>query len=556
MTLTDQVRQLLTDALKKAQAEGELPDVEVDEVIVERPQNEEHGDFASSTPMKLARVMRKNPFDIAEAIASSVATDDIIASATAARPGFVNLSLSPTWLAEQVEVIRRTGDSFGAVDDGKGTRVQVEFVSVNPTGPIHVGHARGAVFGSALASVLDAAGYEVQREYYINDAGNQMDKFNQSVYARYLQASGREAEVPADGYQGDYMVDLASQLKNEFDGKFLDIDEEQATREIGEIGMNRMVDAIRTDMSDLQVGYDEWFSERSLFDTGQFDTAMAMLDEKGLLIERDGAKWFAATKLGDDEDKVLVRSNGLSTYFASDVAYHYNKFRVRGFDRVINIWGADHQGQVPFMKALADVLYVDRENLVLLLYQLVTLKRGGEVVRLSKRAGDIITLRELVEEVGSDACRFFFLQRSPDSQMEFDIDLAKEQSEKNPVYYIQYAHARMASILRLAKERGIDFSEGDVALLSHEAELSVIRKMLQLPDLVSMMARSLEPHHLTYYSMELATEFHNFYHQCRVVSSDPADAEITRARLKLVEGTKVVLARCLSLMGMNAPDEM
>jgi arginyl-tRNA synthetase len=556
MTLTDQVRQLLTDALKKAQAEGELPDVEVDEVIVERPQNEEHGDFASSTPMKLARVMRKNPFDIAEAIASSVATDDIIASATAARPGFVNLSLSPTWLAEQVEVIRRTGDSFGAVDDGKGTRVQVEFVSVNPTGPIHVGHARGAVFGSALASVLDAAGYEVQREYYINDAGNQMDKFNQSVYARYLQASGREAEVPADGYQGDYMVDLASQLKNEFDGKFLDIDEEQATREIGEIGMNRMVDAIRTDMSDLQVGYDEWFSERSLFDTGQFDTAMAMLDEKGLLIERDGAKWFAATKLGDDEDKVLVRSNGLSTYFASDVAYHYNKFRVRGFDRVINIWGADHQGQVPFMKALADVLDVDRENLVLLLYQLVTLKRGGEVVRLSKRAGDIITLRELVEEVGSDACRFFFLQRSPDSQMEFDIDLAKEQSEKNPVYYIQYAHARMASILRLAKERGIDFSEGDVALLSHEAELSVIRKMLQLPDLVSMMARSLEPHHLTYYSMELATEFHNFYHQCRVVSSDPADAEITRARLKLVEGTKVVLARCLSLMGMNAPDEM
>ena len=556
MTLIDRIRDLLTDALRAAQADGRLPDVEVDAVTVERPQNPEHGDFATSTPMKLARVMRRNPFDIAEAIASSTATGGILESAGAVRPGFVNLRLNPAWLAEQVDVIRQAGDSFGSVEDGMGTRVQVEFVSVNPTGPIHVGHGRGAVFGSSLASVLEAAGYEVQREYYINDAGNQMDMFNRSVFARYVQAFGGEAEVPEDGYSGDYIVELAGELREEFGDKYLDMDEDRAVTEIGNIGMHRMIDAIREDMERLEVRYDVWFSERSLFDSGQFETAMAMLDEKELTVERDGAKWFAATKLGDEKDKVLIRGTGAPTYFASDVAYHYDKFLVRGFDRVINIWGADHQGQVPFMQQLADVLGVSRESLVLLIYQLVTLKSGGEAVRFSKRAGQIVTLRELVEEVGADACRFFFLQRAPESQMEFDIELAKEQSDKNPGYYIQYAHARIASILRLAEQRGIDFADGDLSLLTHEAELSLVRTMLRLPELISMMARNLEPHHLTYYSMELATGFHNFYQQCRVVSSDPADAEITKARLKLAEATKSVLARCLTLMGMTAPEAM
>ena len=556
MTLTDRVRDLLTDALRSAQVDGRLPDVPVDEVTVERPQNPEHGDFATSTPLKLARVMRRNPFDIAEAIASSIETGGILASAEAVRPGFVNLRLSPGWLAEQVDAIRRVGDSFGNVDDGKGTRVQVEFVSVNPTGPIHVGHGRGAVFGSALASVLEAAGYDVQREYYINDAGNQMDKFNQSVYARYAQAFGRDAEVPEDGYSGDYLVDLAAELREEFGEKYLDMDETRAVSEIGNIAMNRMIDAIREDMERLEVRYDEWFSERSLYESGQFETAMAMLHDKDLVLERDGATWFATTKLGDEKDKVLIRGTGAPTYFASDVAYHYNKFLVRGFDRIINIWGADHQGQVPFMQQLADVLGVNRESLVLLIYQLVTLKMAGEAVRFSKRAGQIVTLRELVDEVGADACRFFFLQRAPDSQMEFDIELAKEQSDKNPVYYIQYAHARIASILRLANDRGIDYSDGDTSLLTHEAELSLVRAMLRLPELISMMARNLEPHHLTYYSMDLATEFHNFYQQCRVVSSEPDDAEITKARLKLADATRNVLARCLSLMGMSAPEAM
>ena len=556
MTLIDRVRDLLTDALRAAQADGRLPDVQVDTVTVERPQNPEHGDFATSTPMKLARVMRRNPFDIAEAISSSTPTGGILASVEAVRPGFVNLRLNPAWLAEQVDVIRQAGDSFGSVEDGMGTRVQVEFVSVNPTGPIHVGHGRGAVFGSSLASVLEAAGYEVQREYYINDAGNQMDLFNRSVYARYVQAFGREAEVPEEGYSGEYLVDLAGELREEFGDKFLDMDEDRAVSEIGNIAMQGMIDAIREDMERLEVRYDEWFSEQSLFDSGQFETAMAMLEEKDLTVERDGATWFAATKLGDDKDKVLIRGTGAPTYFASDVAYHYDKFLVRGFDRVINIWGADHQGQVPFMQQLADVLGVSRDSLVLLIYQLVTLKSGGEAVRFSKRAGQIVTLRELVEEVGADACRFFFLQRAPESQMEFDIELAKEQSDKNPVYYIQYAHARIASILRLAEQRGIDFADGDVTLLTHEAELSLVRTMLRLPELISVMARNLEPHHLTYFSMDLATGFHYFYQQCRVVSSDPADAEITKARLKLAEATKSVLARCLTLMGMTAPEAM
>lgn len=556
MTLTDRVRDLLTSALRTAQAEGRLPDVPVDEVTVERPQNPEHGDFATSTPLKLARAMRRNPFDIAEAIASSTETGGILASAEAARPGFVNLRLNPAWLTEQVDAIRQAGDSYGNVDDGAGTRVQVEFVSVNPTGPLHVGHARGAVFGSALCNVLGAAKYEVQREYYFNDAGTQMERFNQSLYARYLQQLGKAAELPEDGYQGDYMIDLAREIVEDEGVKYLDMTEGDAVASLGGLGLKRMTTIAKDDMRDLVVVYDNWFTERSLYENGQFDRAMALLKDSDLLVERDGATWFRSTSLGDEEDKVLIRQTGAPTYFATDIAYHYNKFLERDFDRVIDVLGADHQGHVRFMNIVPLALGIDADSLELIIYQLVTLKRGGETVRASKRSGDIVTLRELVEEVGADACRFFFLQRAPDSQMEFDIELAKEQSDKNPVYYIQYAHARIASILRLAGDRGIDYADGDTSLLTHEAELSLVRTMLRLPELVSMMARNLEPHHLTYYSMDLATGFHNFYQQCRVVSSDPADADISKARLKLCDATRTVLARCLTLMGMTAPEAM
>ena len=352
------------------------------------------------------------------------------------------------------------------------------------------------------------------------------------------------------------MVDLAKQISVQEENRFLEMDETEAESELGEIGLQHMINEIRADMSALRVDYDTWFSERSLYINGQFDAAMNLLKEQDFLLERDGATWFASSALGDDDDKALIRSTGVPTYFATDVAYHYDKFKNRGFDRVIDIFGADHQGHARFFKAMTRALSVDHGRLDLLLYQLVTLKRGDEVVRLSKRTGDLITLRELIDEVGADACRFVFLSRSIDSQMDFDLELAKEESSENPVYYVQYAHARIASILRLATERGIDFSDGDTSLLRHESELALIRKMLALPETVAFMAKNLEPQHLPHYAIELATSFHSFYHQHRVVSSNPDDLDITKTRLKLVDATRTVLARCLDLMIMQVPDEM
>ena len=556
MSIQERISRLLAEALLRAQRDEVLPFVELPEPGVERTQKPEHGDFACALPLRLARPMRMSPMAIAERVVERIDADETIERAWVAPPGFVNFSLAPSWLVARIEDILEAGPSFGSSNLGAGRRVQVEFVSVNPTGPLHVGHARGAVFGSALANVLEAAGYEVQREYYVNDAGNQIDTFGRSLLARYLQLSGRDAPLPEDGYRGDYMLDIAGDLKREVGDRFLDGDETRAAAELGGLGVSRMIDRIRADMSDIRVTYDEWFSERSLYEMGQYDRAMELLRDRGHLAERDGATWFGSQALGDNEDRVLVRRNGAPTYLASDVAYHLNKFVDRGFDRVIDVWGADHQGQVLSMKAVAKALDVEPDRLVLLLYQLVTLKRGGENVRASKRSGDLVTLRELIDEVGADACRFFFLSRSPESQMEFDIDLAKEQSAENPVYYVQYAHARIAGILRLAAERGIDFSGGDLSLLVHEAELSLIRKMLLLPELVGQMATALEPHHLPHYSVELATAFQRFYERCRVVSSLPEDLELSRARLRLAEAARTTLARCLDLMSMDAPEEM
>ena len=550
------IAQLIKGALDDAQRSGVLPPAPPEDPAIERPQNPEHGDFACSLPLKLARPMRMNPMAIAEKLVSLIQVEGAIDRVWAAQPGFINFSLKQSWLVEQIDTIQEAGKAYGNVDIGAGCRVQVEFVSVNPTGPLHIGHGRGAVFGSALANILEAAGYEVQREYYVNDAGTQIHRFSQSIYARYQQALDREAELPSDGYQGEYVVELAQELKAAEGDRFLHMPEQDALLELGKIGLAKMVDAIRSDLELLGVGFDVWFSEHSLYDGDQYETAMKLLRDGGHLVESEGATWFASTALGEDKDNVLVRSSGEPTYFASDVAYHYNKFVERKFDRVIDVWGADHQGHVGRTKAAVNALAVPSEGLTLIITQLVTFKRQGQVVRVSKRTGDIITLRELVEEVGPDACRFFFLSRSPESQMEFDMELAKEESSENPVYYIQYAHARIASILRLAQERGIDHGDGDLSLLIHEAELALIRKMVELPELVEMMARNLEPHHLPHYAGELATAFHWFYQQCRVVSGAPEDAEITKARLRLVEAAKTVLARCLELMIMEAPERM
>jgi len=530
-----------------------LPALALPEAYLEHPQNPEHGDYASSFPLKLARATGTNPMTIAEDIVGLMAPSPEIDSIVATPPGFINFILKSNWLTNQVDSILQAGDAYGNIDLAQGNRVQVEFVSVNPTGPLHVGHGRGAILGSTLANVLTGAGYKVEKEYYINDAGSQMDAFYHSLYARYQQCLSIAAEMPSEGYLGSYMVDLAKEIIAKEGNRFLTLPEPEAMSQLGQIGLGRMIRRIKNDLELLEVSFDIWFSEQSLYEKGQYQTAMSLLRQAGHIAEKEDATWFVSTALGEDKDNVVVRGDGSPTYFATDIAYHYNKFLERQFDKVINIWGADHQGHVSRMKAVVGALGISPERLEVIISQMVTLRRGDEVVRISKRSGDIITLRELVEEVGSDACRFFFLSRSANSQMDFDLELAKKQSTDNPVYYVQYAHARIASILHLAQQRGIDYSDGDVSLVATEPELILIRKLLLLPELVEIVARNLEIHHLTYYAQDLATVFHSFYKQCRVISRNEA---LTKARLKLVEAAKVVLAKTLHLMGMTAPEKM
>ena len=551
--LKQRLIELLTQAAGEAQQLGKLPSIALPEVTVERPQNPEHGDYASSLPLKLARATGVSPLAIAEDIAGLMIPSPEIDKIAVAPPGFINFTLKSDWLTNQIDSILLSGDVYGNIDLGQGSRVQIEFVSVNPTGPLHVGHGRGAIMGSTLANVLAAAGYIVEKEYYINDAGNQIDAFCRSLYTRYQQYLNTDAEMPSDGYFGNYMLDLAKEIVAEEGEKFLAIPQQEAISQLGQLGLEKITNQIKNDLELLGVTFDVWFSERSLFDNEQYQTSMSLLREAGYIREKEGATWFVSTALGEDKDNVVVRSDGSPTYFASDIAYHYNKFLERKFDKVINIWGADHQGHISRMKAVVGAMGINPERLEVIISQMVTLHRGRELIRLSKRSGDIITLREVIDEVGIDACRFFFLSRSADSQMDFDLELAKRESADNPVYYVQYAHARIASIIRLAQQRGINYEDGDVSLLSSEPELTLIRKMLLLPEIVEIVAHTLEPHHLTYYAQDLATVFHSFYKQCRVISHNEA---LTKARLKLVEAAKVVLAKTLHLMGMTAPEQM
>ncbi|HLB24390.1 MAG TPA: arginine--tRNA ligase [Dehalococcoidia bacterium] len=550
-----EIEEMVLAAVRRAQDAGALPAFAVSDAVVDRPQRPEHGDYASSLPMRLARTARMKPLEIAKVIASQMGPegDGVVAAVEVAPPGFINVRLSPEWLTSQVDAIGEQGPAFGNVDLGRGRKVQVEFVSANPVGPLHVGNGRGLALGDTLARVLGAAGYEVQREYLVNDAGTQTATFAATLYARYQQLFGREVDIPEGGYPGEYMIDVARELKERCGDGLLRAEGEPYPPEVHDLGVEIMLGVIKRDLSAIGVHYDDWFSERSLYKTGTYDKTMALLRERGYVAEREGAIWLSSSALGEEKDNVLVRSTGAPTYFASDIAYHYDKFLIRGFDSVINIWGADHQGHVPRMKAAISALGVDPDRLTIIIYQLVTLKRGEELVKLSKRAGDIVTLREVVAEVGADAVRFNFVSRAADSHMDFDIELAKRQSAENPVYYVQYAHARIAGILTQAQERIADFSAGDVSLLTHEAELALIRRMLRLPELVETMATTLEPHQLPYYAMDLATAFHDFYEKCRVLTDDEA---LSKSRLKLVSAAKLTLARALGLMGMSAPERM
>ncbi len=550
------IEELVLGAVRRAQDASALPAFSVSDAVVDRPQRPEHGDYASSLPMRLARTARMNPLEIARVIASQMeaaAQDGVIEAVEVAPPGFINVRLSPRWLASQVDAIRAAGAAFGDVPLGHGRKMQVEFVSANPVGPIHVGNGRGLALGDTLARVLAAAGYEVQREYLVNDAGTQTATFAATLYARYQQLFGRDVDIPEGGYPGEYMIDVAQDLETRCADTLLRPEGEPYPQDVHDLGVEIMLDVIKQDLAAIGVHYDNWFSERSLYMSDTYEKTMALLRERGYVAEREGAVWLASSALGEEKDNVLVRSTGAPTYFASDIAYHYDKFLLRGFDSVINIWGADHQGHVPRMKAAVSALGVDPERLTIIIYQLVTLKRGEELVKLSKRAGDIVTLREVVDEVGADAVRFNFVSRAADSHMDFDIELAKRQSAENPVYYVQYAHARIAGILAQAVERITDFTSGDVSLLTHESELSLIRKMLRFPELVESMATTLEPHQLPYYAMDLATAFHDFYEKCRVLSDDE---QLSMARLKLVSAAKLTLARALDLMGMSAPERM
>jgi arginyl-tRNA synthetase len=566
LTLRDRVGALVAEAAEAAIQAGSLPDVALPDELVERPRDPANGDYASSLPLRLARSAMMPPLAIAEAIAEHLPAGEVIDEPRVAPPGFINLSLAEHFVQGEIDRIIEQGPAFADSTLGDGKRVQVEFVSANPTGPLHVGNGRGAAIGDTLASALAAAGYEVEREYYVNDAGTQTDVFAETLYARYQQQHGRDVSIPDGGYPGEYMVDLAAHLR-EREGDRLLGEPGAPPPGVREIGIELIVEHIRRTLAAFGTNYDRWFSERSLYEApangsaSAYDEAIAILREHGHLAEREGALWLTSSDLGEDKDNVVVRSDGRPTYFASDIAYHYDKFLRRGFDFVINVWGADHHGHVSRLEVGTEAVTGKGEALHLLLYQLVTLKRGDEIVRLSKRGGEIITLDELVEEVGPDAARFFFLLRAPSSQMEFDLDLAVKQSNENPVYYIQYAHARLASILDRAAREGHTPDGGDVALLTGPHELALVREMLRLAEVIELVATTYEPQHLAHYGMELATSFHAFNDAFRQ-QGDPnlkvitEDAALTAARLRLVFAAKIALGRVLDLMGMTAPERM
>jgi arginyl-tRNA synthetase len=553
---------LVDAAVRDAVASGVLPEVPIGDVPLERPKDVVNGDFASTLPLRLARAAMKPPLEIAEIIATRVPADPAIDTPTVAKPGFVNLRLTDSFVQQQVDAVIELGRGYADMRLGQGRKAQVEFVSANPTGPLHVGNGRGAAIGDAMANVLQAAGYEVEREYYVNDAGTQTDTFGDTLYARYQQLFGREVDIPADGYPGEYMVDLARQIKDEAGDRFLGPEGGPTPTDLNALGIEVMVRQIRQTLAAFGVHYDRWYSEKSLYDPeGAYEEAMAILRQHGQLVEREGALWFTSSELGESKDNVVVRSDGRPTYYGSDIAYHYDKFIRRGFSLVVDVWGADHHGHVSRLKTATGAVGGDPDSLHVLLYQLVTLKRGGEIVRLSKRGGEIITLDELIEDVGIDASRFFFLQRSPGAQMEFDLDLAVKESSENPVYYVQYAHARLAAVLARAAEQGLTGEGGDVSLLREPHELVLIREMMRLPEVIEACATTFEVHHLPHYATSLATAFHAFNDAFRqrndsslkVITPDEA---LTRARLRLVQAAKISLARVLGLMGMSAPDQM
>jgi arginyl-tRNA synthetase len=558
--IRDQIASLIKEGIQIAQAKGTLPPFQMPQIGVERPRQTEYGDYATPVCLQLAGEARMAPRTIATRIIEHLPTAPAFGEVSVAGTGYINITLDAGWLAAQVETTLEKGRRWGYLDLGKGRRVQVEFVSANPTGPITVGSTRNAVIGDALSSVLGAAGFAVEREYYVNDAGSQVRKFGESLYARYAQAQGKDEPFPEDGYHGEYVVDMGAEMARQLGDQYLLMPRQEAVRALGNIGMERILAQIREDLAALGVTFDTWFHERSLYESGLFDRVIQRLQETGYIVEREGAVWFTSPQLEDDavvvrSPQVIPNPDERPTYLASDIAYAWDKLIERGFDRAIYVWGADHHGDVPRVKAAAQALGLDPDRLEIILYQMVNLKRGGEDIRMSTRAGQFVTLRELLDEVGPDPIRFLLLTRTVDATIDFDLELAVEESEKNPVYYVQYAHARISSILRYAAQQGWDVdARGDVSLLLHESEQTLIRKMLEFPEVIAQAAEQRAPHRLTFYMKELASDFHGFYRDCRVVAEE-APAQ-TQARLMLVRAAQLTLAQALTLLGVTAPERM
>jgi len=557
--IRQEIKNTLRNSLAKAVKDGEIPEVKVPEIIIETPREKEHGDFSSNIAMQITKQAKKAPRQLAEIIIKNIdLKDTYIDKVECAGPGFINFYLKTDWLYDTLKIIQDNKDKYGRINIGNGKKVMVEFVSANPTGPLHMGNARGGALGDLIASVLDAAGYNVTREFYINDAGNQIEKFGRSLEARYIQLlKGNDAvEFPEDGYHGEDIIDHMKAFIAENGDKLLEADPEERRRTLVEFALPRNIENIRKGLEAYGIKYDVWFSEQSLYDNGDIQRTLDYLKENGCTEEKEGAVWFKAEALGVEKDEVLVRNNGIPTYFAADIAYHRNKFVDRGFDWVINLWGADHHGHVARMKGAVKALGIDPDRLDVVLFQLVRLFKNGEVARMSKRTGRAISLDDLLEEVGRDAARFFFNMKASGSHLDFDMDLAVQQSNDNPVFYVQYAHARICSMLKLLEEEGIKVpavDDVDLTLLKEKEELQLMKRLAEYPDEIRISAQTLEPSRLTRYVMDVAGLFHSFYNACRVRGEEE---NLLKARVVLVDSARIVIKNVLNLLKISAPERM
>jgi arginyl-tRNA synthetase len=554
--MKDKIKGIIESSVLRAHKSKELPSAEFPDIEVEVPKIASHGDFSTNIAMVAASVQKMPPRKIAEAILKHIEDPDhILAKTEIAGPGFINFFISTGAWHPVLRKIHQEDVTYGASNLGQGKKIQVEFVSSNPTGPLHVGHGRGAAVGDSVANILRCCGYDVQKEYYINDSGRQINTLGQSVYLRYKALLGEEIQFPQECYQGDYIRDYAKDILDRKGKALLDQDEAQSILFCARFAARRIISEIRKDLSDFGVEFDNWFSEQSLYDTGKVSAVVEAFKDKHIIYEKEGALWFKTTDFGDEKDRVVVRQNGQTTYFASDIAYHMDKF-ARGFDRVIDVWGADHHGYIPRVTGAVEASGLSRDRFNVILVQLVNLLREGEPIAMSTRAGEFVTLNEVVKEVGRDAARFIFLTRHYDSPLDFDLELAKKKTNDNPVFYVQYVHARISSILRKGRERGMrEFGWDKTAaeMLQEPEELQLIKTMGRYPEVVEDSAKYMEPHRITFYLMELASCFHAYYNKHRVLTDDPT---LSKARLCLVLAVQKVIRNGLSLLGVSAPDKM